>query len=269
MLTGLVNNTYDTIRTLVIGGKYSKSDLAYYDRGLTYSKYTVQVSHSMISSVVLPILARKQDSIDDIKRVSRKIVGLTGFIMFPVLFGVAAVSRPLILVLLTEKWASTIPFLMVFCFMRVPGVIAVIDRQMFYSIGRSDIILKYAIISLVLNIVSLIIVLPYGVFAIAINTLVIEFVICIIIMVLASVIMKYRVGEKVKDLWKQFMSSAIMFLFVYAFDSLIKYNLLLQLFTEVLMGSIVYLICILITRDKNIYVVKKLIENKFRRPIDK
>lgn len=265
LLTGLINNIYDTIRTLVIGGKYSKSDLAYYDRAQTYSKYTVQIAHSMISSVALPIFSQNQESIEQIKTDSKKIVGFSAFIMFPILFGVAGISRPLILVLLTEKWKATVPFLMIFCFMRLPGIITMIDKQMFYSIGRSDLILKYAVMSLVLNILSLTIVLPYGVMAIAVNTLIVEIIISIIIAVMSSRTMKYSIKEKMIDLWKPFLNSIIMFIVIRLLDIFLDLNLIILLAIEILVGMSCYFGLLILTRDKNLDRVKKMILTKVRK----
>lgn len=264
LFTGIINSIYDTVKTLVIGGFYSKSDLAFYDRGQTYSKYTVQIAHSMISSVALPILSQVQDSRETVIASSRKIVGFSGFIMFPLLLGVAAVSRPFILVLLTDKWSSAIPYLIIFCLIRMPGIITMVDKQMFFSIGRSDIILKYTFLSLVLNLVSLIIVIPYGVLAIAINTLVIEIIVSIIIAVMGSRIVGYTVKDKIIDLWKPFCNSLAMFAVIMLVDHCLVINNIALIVIEFVLGASVYFGMALLTKDENFDRVKGVLK-KFRK----
>lgn len=264
LFTGLICNAYETIKTIVIGGTYSKSDLAYYDRAQTYSKYTVQIAHSMISSVALPLFSEKQESLNAIKGSSRKIVGLVSFVMFPLLFGVAAVSRPLILILLTDKWSATIPFLMIFCFLRVPGVITMIDKQMFFSVGRSDLILIFSVFSLILNIISLVIVFPYGVLAIAINTLVVEIITSIVFAVMISKVMGYTVQEKIIDLWKPLCNSLIMFAAIMLVDTLLRINNIALIAIEIGMGVVLYLCMALVMKDGNLGLVKIMIEKTFR-----
>ena len=264
LFTGIINSIYDTIKTLVIGGFYSKSDLAFYDRGQTYSKYTVQIAHSMISSVALPILSQVQDSRETVIASSRKIVGFSGFIMFPLLLGVAAVSRPFILVLLTDKWSSAIPYLIIFCLIRMPGIITMVDKQMFFSIGRSDVILKYTFLSLVLNLISLIIVIPYGVLAIAINTLVIELIVSVIIAVMSSKIVGYTVKDKINDLCKPFCNSLAMFAVIMFVDHCLVINNIALIVIEFVLGVSVYIGMALLTKDENFDRVKSVLK-KFRK----
>ena len=265
LLTGIINSAYDTVRTLVIGGVYSKGDLAYYDRASTYSKYTVQIAHSMIQSVALPLFSRKQDSIEELRASSRKIVGFSAFVMFPLLFGVAAVSKPLIRLLLTDKWIFTVPYLIIFCFLRIPGVVSIIDNQMFYAIGRSDIILKYSVLSLIINIGLLYFVLPYGVLAIAVNALLVEIIISVVIAIASQKLLQYRVMDKVIDTIKPFVSGMIMFLVVYSFDCLFDFILIAKLVLEVFIGATVYLLLELLLKDTNLSVALNFLINKRRK----
>ena len=264
LFTGLISSIYDTVKTLVIGGFYSKSDLAFYDRGQTYSKYTVQIAHSMISSVALPILSQVQDSRDSVIASSRKIVGLSSFVMFPLLLGVAGISRPFILVLLTDKWSAAVPYLMIFCLIRMPGIITMVDKQMFFSIGRSDIILKYTFISLVLNLITLVIVIPYGVLAIAINTLVVEIIVSVIIAIMGSKVVGYSIKEKIIDLWKPFFNSLVMFAIIMLVDNYLIVNNIALIAIEFILGASVYIGMAVITKDENVDRFKVVLR-KFRK----
>lgn len=265
LFSSLLGNVYGTVRTLLIGGTYSKSELAYYDRAQTYSQYTVQIANSMISSVGLPLLSQKQDSLELMKASSRKILGFSSFLMFPILLGVASVSRPLILILLTDKWSSTIPFLIIYCFIRIPGIITMIDKQMFFAIGRSDIVLKYSIFSVLLNIGSLFFVIPYGVLAIAINALVVEVIVSIAIGIIASKVVGYSIKEKITDMWKPLCNSLIMFGLIMLIDKYLAINNLVLIVIEILLGVLVYFGLALITKDENIKQCKNMFLKTFKR----
>ena len=62
--TSVVCSGSDTIRTLSIGKKYSPAQLAYFDRGLTYSNLVTQVVNTSLSSVLLPAFSRSQEEIN-------------------------------------------------------------------------------------------------------------------------------------------------------------------------------------------------------------
>lgn len=264
LLSGIVNSIYDTVRTLVIGGKYSKADLAYYDRAYTYSRYTVQIVNTTITSVALPLFSKQQDSVDTIKNSARKIIRLSAFVMFPVLTGLAAISKPLIITLLTEKWEACIPFFIIFCFLRIPGVITGVDMQTFYAIGRSDMVLKYSIVTLALNIVSLYFVLPYGVLAIAMNTLLVELIVAMIVMGVSAKLIGYSIKEKIEDLWKPIAGCVILLLIEYAVARIINVSNLLQLLIQIIIGGCVYSFAMMLFRDRTAVMIKDIIIERIR-----
>lgn len=260
LLSGIVNGIYDSIRTLIIGGKYSKGELAYYDRAYTYSRYSVQIVNTTITSVALPLFSKQQDTLVELKNSARRIVGFSAFVMFPVLVGLASISRPFIMLLLTEKWEPCIPFFIIFCFLRMPGVITEIDMQMFYSIGRSDIALKYSVLSLLLNICTLYFVFPYGVIAISINMLVIEIITSIVIMITSSYVTGYSVKEKINDLFRPILNSLLMLLFEWALIRFISFpNLLVQLVVQIITGFFLYFLFSHLLHDTNIGLIKRIL----------
>ena len=106
---------------------------------------------------------------------ARRSVSMSAFVMIPVLLLVALVSKPLILIVLTDKWLPCAPFLSLFCLLRIPGIITSVDKQVYLSLWKSQIGLYYEMILLAINLLSLVLMIPYGVFAIAIGYVVVEF----------------------------------------------------------------------------------------------
>lgn len=259
LLTSVIASLYDTTRTMVIGLKYSGEDLAYYDRAYTYSMYVSQFINMSVSNVLLPLFSRKQDSRFELKNLSRRVTGLSSFCFFPLFMGLAGVAEPLIICVFGMKWRNLIPFFMVFCFLRMSGVVQNIDKQAFYSIGRSDIVLKYSAGSMILNLISLYIVLPYGVFAIALNRLAVELVAACWIMAISSKLTGYTVRNKFYDFRKPLINSMIMFLAVFLF-SCVNIAKPLLLLMQIVMGIIIYIGLSLLTRDDNIQYIFEIIK---------
>ena len=87
----------------------------------------------------------------------------------------AVAAQPLVSFILSDKWLPCAIFLSLFCILRIPGIITSIDKQVYYSVGKSQIGLYYEIGLLVVNLFSLTLMIPYGVWAIAIGYTVVEF----------------------------------------------------------------------------------------------
>lgn len=258
LLTNLVSGAGDTIRTMVIGKKYSRSDLSYYDKAYTYSSYVTNIVIGTIQSVILPVLSRSQDDLISLKKMARRSIGTSAFVMFPVLLWVAAASRPLVLLLLTEKWAPCIPFLMLFCILRMCGCITTVDKQVYYAIGKSEIGLYYEFFFLLANLIVLFFTVKLGIKYIAIGYFVMEFIGSFSIFLVSSRIYGYRIVERIKDLLRPFINAIIMFIICWCVNML-HLNNIITLILQFVLGIIVYWGLAKITFDQNLAYLKETI----------
>ena len=97
---------------------------------------------------------------------------ITAYLISPLMFGLIAVSTPLVKVLLTDKWLPCVPCLQVFCLSYALWPIHTANLQAINAVGRSDIYLKLEIIKKFVGMGILLTSLYYGVYAIAIGTLI-------------------------------------------------------------------------------------------------
>ena len=263
LLTTLVSGFGDFFRTMTIGKKYTSSDLGYYNKAYSYSGYITNVVNASITSVLLPTFSRKQTDPDALKAMARKSVRLTSFFMFPVLAGIFAIARPLVLVLLTEKWAEIIPFLMVFCILRAPGCLLAVDKQVYYALGHSEISFYYGIGFLAANLASLFITLPISALAIAIGATIIEVFGCCVYFVISSKVYRYRLAERLFDLWRPLLNSVLMALVLLVF-SLLKISNLWLLICSIPLGIAIYIGLSILTRDPSVSDIIIILQSKLK-----
>ena len=57
-----------------------------------------------IRQVMFPVLSRAHDEKEKFIDIMRRMSKLGSFVIFPVMFGLSAVAKPLILLLLKEQW---------------------------------------------------------------------------------------------------------------------------------------------------------------------
>lgn len=261
ILTNLISGGGDTIRTMVIGKKYTTSQLAYYDKAYTYSNTVLQIITTSISSVLLPTFSRQQDDVVRLKEMVRRSMKLTAFVSFPLLLGVLVIAEPLVLLLLTDKWAPCIPFLMVFCVLRTCGPITTIDKQVYYSLGRSEIGLYYEVGILVANILMLLCMLQYGIMAIAIGATVVEFIGSFVLFYISHHIYGYSIKERLNDYFKPLLNSIIMVAVIWPI-SLLGLSIIITLLLQCLIGLVIYYVMSIFTKDDSLNYLQNLIIKK-------
>ena len=261
LLTSLVTGFGDTFRTLLIGKKYDANELAYYNKGNAYSNYITQIVNATLKSVMLPAFAKNQDDIEVIRSYMRKSLGVTAFVMFPILFGVIATAKPLVLLFLTAKWAPAIPFLMIYCFLRLPSSLTVLDKQVFYALGKSHIGLYYEIGLLIANIAILLLTMEFSVMAMAVGITVVEYIGCVVIYFVADRVYHYRLSDRIKDIWKPLLNSMLMFFAMKSID-ILNLSDLSVLLLQLCVGLICYILGAIILRDENIKYLISVVKAK-------
>ena len=259
IVTNLISGGGDTIRTMVIGKKYTSSQLAYYDKAYTYSNTATQVVTSSISGVLLPTFSKQQDDLAKLRDMVRRSMKLTAFVSFPVLIGLLVIAKPLVLLLLTGKWAPCIPFLMVFCLLRICGPITTIDKQVYYALGRSEIGLYYEVGLLVANVTMLLITVPIGIGAIAVGATIVEYCGACVIFLISSKVYKYSFIDRLKDFFKPVINTIVMVLSMLPM-TLIDLSNMMMIILQCIIGFFVYVLMAKIIKDDNLEYILNLIK---------
>ena len=148
LCSGLLDTVFRNIYNLLVGKFYNSQVLGFYNRGTQFPQTITNSIDGAIQSVMLPTLSAKNDNIEELKRITRKSISMSAFVLMPSMFGLAAVAEPLVKVLLTDKWLPCVPFLQLACISFVFYPIHNANLTAINSLGRSDVFLKLEIIKI-------------------------------------------------------------------------------------------------------------------------
>ena len=96
LLSGLIDTTYNNIYPIVIGKKFSATDLGYYSRAEGYSQLPATSITGVLQRVTFPMLCEIQNDMSRLEHVYRQLLRLSAFVVFPAMVGLAALAEPLI-----------------------------------------------------------------------------------------------------------------------------------------------------------------------------
>ena len=146
LCSALLDTFYRNIRDLVIGKLFTPTDLGFYNRGDQFPKIIIANINSSIHSVLLPSLSTVQDDRVRLKSLARRSIKTSSFLILPMMTGLAAIAKPLTLVVLGEKWLPAVPFIQICCFSYAFWPIHTTNLSAINAVGRSDVFLKLEII---------------------------------------------------------------------------------------------------------------------------
>lgn len=241
LCSSLIDTLYNNIYDLIIGKKYTSTDLAYYNRGKQFPNVIVTNVNGSISTVLLPTMSKNQDDKFKVKEMTRKAIVISSFVLFPMMIGLAVIAKPLVSIVLTDKWLECVPFLQILCFSFALWPIHTANLQAINAIGRSDVFLKLEIVKKIVGILVLIITVPMGLYSMALGQIITGIISSFINAYPNKKLLNYSYLEQVKDLCPIIIISLVMGLIIYPISFLNLGNLLI-LILQCIIGVIIYII---------------------------
>ncbi len=137
---------YKSVYNLIIGRNYSDVVLGYYTNADQYSYMPSATISGITGKVSYPVLSEIQDDDARLKESIGKLIKHVMYISFLVMFGLAAVAKPLFLVVFGEKWLSSVPFFQALCLAYVISPMHIVNHNIMKVKGRSDLFMKTELI---------------------------------------------------------------------------------------------------------------------------
>ena len=240
LVSALIENIYNNLRSLIIGKKYSSEDLAQYNRGRTWPNMLITNVNSSIDSILLPSLSNEQDNVETVKMMVRRSMKTSTFVMAPMLMGLAGCGKSLISLVITDKWLPSYPFMVIFCITYMFYPVHTANLNAIKAMGRSDIFLKLEIIKKIVGIVAILVTFRISVMAMAYSLLVTSVLSQIINSWPNKKLMNYSYLEQLKDILPGIGLAVFMGVCVYCVNFLHLSNWL-TLLIQVPLGAVIYI----------------------------
>ena len=180
LASGLLDTIYSNIYPIIIGKFYTAADLGQYTRAKQYASLPSGTLTGILQQVSFPVLSQIQEDTERLAGSYRRMLRFTVFIVFPIMLGMAALAHPLVISLVTDKWAQCVPYLQVICFASMWYPVHAINLSLLQVKGRSDLFLRLEIIKKIIVTIAIFICVPFGVMGICIGAVCTSF-LCLII----------------------------------------------------------------------------------------
>lgn len=168
LIASLLHTIYSNLTTFIIGKFYTPNDLGFYTRGQSLASFPSTNVASIIQSVTYPILAKMQDDDEYLIQAYRKLISMTSMLIFFGMLLLASLAKPLIMLLLTDKWQGAIIYLQVFCLTYMFDHLCSLNLNILYVKGYSNLALRLEVIKKSISITMIVIAIRMGVIAICI-----------------------------------------------------------------------------------------------------
>lgn len=246
----------DNIRSLIIGKKFTPSDLAYYNQGNRFPQLLVTDIVESLGKVMFPVFSKNQDNLDDLKGYMRKSIRLSSYVLTPAVVGLMAVGDTFICLILTDKWIASSLYLRILCLAYATRSVSTILQKGLLAIGKSNVNLLHECVTSSMTIILLLMaVLAFNsVEFIAWSYVIIMLIGVTIYAYYAKKYINYSYIELIKDYFPSLAMSIIMGVFIYLFG-MIRIHLFLKLCCQIILGIGIYVfLSVVLLNEEFIYL---------------
>ncbi len=263
LLTSILIKVYDNIKTIIIGKVFSVIDLGYYTQAHRMESVPVEGLSTVVNQVTFPVYSNLQHNLERMVRGVRNSLKAITFINFPIMVLLIVISKPLIILLLTDKWAESIPYFQILCIGGMVYTLNTINNNILKSLGRSDMYFYVLLAKRIIGLFLIIIGLRFGIkgmlYAVAINSYISFF----IGMYYSSKLSGYKIKHQLKDVGPSYILSIIIGLITYLFNQVLTTGFALQISIITVLYFGLYLVIAYIFKMEEFTMFLDIIKSKF------
>jgi teichuronic acid exporter len=269
LIAGLYAQILSNVYNICLGKFYPTASLGYYTRAKSFADISAGTIVSVIQQSTFPILTTVQYDKGKLVSIFSKMIRMSAFFIIPLMTLIALLAKPIVILLLTEKWIALIPLLQWMVFARIFLPMSAVNLNLLNAVGRSDLFLKVDLSKLPMTVLVMVITIPLGVKAIIIGHVVTSVLSFFINAYLPGKFYGYGAIGQLKDMLPVFIATIGMVVPVTFITCFID-NLVLQLFVAGILGVLTYLfICWLLKLDELVEVWELLLKLKKDRIVKK
>ncbi len=264
LASGILYQITTNIYQLLIGKYYEASSVGFYTQANRIQQIPASNINSIIQNVTYPVLAEIQDDDVRLKEAYKKIIKQITFINFPVLFLMAIIAKPFIIVFLTEKWLPAAPLLTMLCIAGMLFPLHTVNLNMLKVKGRSDLFLYLDIVKNILIISVLLITVQFSVEIMVLGQVVLSFLGYFLNAYYSGRLINYTIKEQLLDIYPYLATTIIVGLVVMIIGYL---NLIAvyQLITQIILFGILYLSISKLVKFESYIELQKLFLQRIKK----
>jgi PST family polysaccharide transporter len=260
------------IDDLLIGKFISSSSLGIYTKAYEFMLMPINQISSTIGKVMFPSLSKIQNDKMRVKEIYLKTIGVIALVTFPFMCALFIVSESFVISVFGIKWIKLIPILKVFSIIGLMQSIVTTVGWIYYSQGRTGLMLRWGLISGLLIIISFLI----GIYIGSIMAVVYCYAIANIILLyhnftIPGKLINLKFFEILRNVLGVLSCAIIMALLVYVIGMIIPegWSSELHLLVQIPFGVMVYLILIHYFKLKSYLEIKEIFWNWIKNYLEK
>lgn len=241
--TSILNIFFNYIYVLILGKYYQKSEVGFYTQGNKLNETINYSFQTILVGSTYSLLVKIQDDDERFRRIFREIAQKISIITFPVMLVLIGIAKPLISVLLTDKWLPSLPYFQLLCLATLFSPLYALSMSAMNARGQSKTTFRIEFIKKSMILASVLICFHYGIIAMLTGYVIACFIAYLVSILYLKKDLNHFIKHQLSDFVMTLIFGASLGFFLWLFHFFITNNYVL-LSSQLVSGGIVYLLVI-------------------------
>ena len=263
LLSNIATIINNNILNFLLGHYYTAHDTGNYNQAYQWDSKCFSLVQSMVNQVAQPVLVDLQSDSNRQLNAFRKLMRFTAFLSFPLLLGFGLVAKEFIVITVGAKWLVSAGYVQILCLAGATMPLFTLLSNMVISKGKSNIYLYCTFGLGFAQIVSMLVLWPYGIMTMVIAYTFLNILWIFVWLFFVNLLTGYRLWFFIKDT-APFAVAAFAVMTVTYLATAGICTLWLLLICRIAMAALLYYVIMRVTRVQILAECQQFIVSKIR-----
>lgn len=241
LLSSLAETLYTNLQGLIIGKRFSASDLGYFSQAKKLEEIPVTGLSSIVNDVTFPAFSSLQDNPDRLLAGVRKSTKALTFLNFPMMILLMIIAHPLITLLYGSKWEPSAPYFQILCISGLIYTINTLNTNVIKSLGKGKIYFFIQITKRLIGIALILFGMRFGIYGLLWAVASVSYISFIINALVNRKLIQYGIFRQLGDVGACLILALLSGAMTYALGLLLPLHSYLTMLLQIIVYPTLYL----------------------------
>lgn len=242
LLSSLAETIYTNLQGLIIGKRFSASDLGYFSQAKKLEEIPVTGLSSIVNDVTFPAFASIQDDSERLLAGVRKSTKALTFLNFPMMILLMIIAQPLICLLYGSKWEASAPYFQILCISGLIYAVNTLNTNVIKSLGKGKIYFIIQILKRLIGIALILLGVRFGIYGLLWAVASVAYISFIINALVNKKLINYGVFRQLGDFGAVLLLALLVGALTYAFGRILPCHIYLTMLIQIILYLALYIL---------------------------
>ena len=240
-LVGVINTLYGNIQAMIIGKKFSATDVGYFNQAKRLEFVPSDTVTMVVDQVTFPVFSKIRDDASRFVSGIRTNVKAVSFFNIALYVLLIIIAYPLIHFIYGEKWDAAVPYFQILCLAGMVYSLDQINLNVIKSLGKGNLYFLSQIITRIVGISTMFIGMSWGIYGLLWALVVSSYLNLLVSSVIISRLVNYSLLQQLGDILPTIILAIIAGIISWLLGYYIDIHFVLLMIIQSIVFSIVYL----------------------------